>query len=210
MNIDVLTCTNGRPLCLELCKKWVSKQTYGKINHVIAEGKEIWDNMIDGLSRCTGDAVVIFEDDDYYPKDWVEICAKELESNDIFGQYLTYMYHVGVGGYGKKRSSNNASALHSTSFKSKYIKTFINIIEECKKENNPFIDVKIWDHVKKDKFVQLDVRKVISMKGMPGKSGYSLKHKPYWAMKDVDYHKLKCWVGEDSQTYIDIIKSHVV
>jgi hypothetical protein len=100
--------------------------------------------------------------------------------------------------------------LHATAFKSEYINLFINIINECKKNNDPFIDVQFWNSVRHYKTKQINVRKVISIKGMPGKNGYSLKHKPYWAIKDINHEKLISWVGDDSAAYIEVMKNYVV
>ena len=210
MNVDILTCTNGRPECLALCRRWVDQQTYKKVNHVIAEGGEIWDNMLDGLARCQGDAVVIFEDDDYYSPDWVEICVRELERADLFGQKRAFMYHAPTGGYADKIPTNGYSSLHSTAFRSSLKTLMADIVQDTKADNDPCLDGPLWHKFGGPKHT-IDVRKVITMKALPGKAGYSPKHQANRYSKfDRDRSVLRLWAGDEAaDIYTRMIREHL-
>lgn len=213
MNIDILTCTNQRPICLDLCKSYVKMQTYANINHIIADGGEIWENMLNGLSECKGDAVVIFEDDDFYPPDWTSLCVKYLNTFDIVGQRLAYMYHVPTGNYGIKVPSNGHSSLHSTAFKKDLIPFFVDIIKEHQLAKDPILDKDLWQKSTHLKQYLIDSKSVITMKSMPGKKGYSLKHNPNRLPHHDDSNRsvLRRWVGDaHAENYLRIINEHLV
>lgn len=200
MKISVVTPTKDRPWCLELCKKYVDRQTYKVHEHIIVGGGGLYENMYEALSRVTGDAVVIFEDDDWYDKNWVAKCVENLGSVDLFGQGLFHYYHIPSSGYILKNVDHVHAPLHATSFKSSLISRILSL-PKAFKNKKPLFDKVIWemDEIKKkticDKFV-------VSLKGLPGLKGYSSSHrKEYFKTFDTKRTIIKEWIGDDIILY---------
>src|SRR6478735_6684213 len=42
----------------------------------------------------TGDVVIFWENDDWYAPNWIETCAKELETCQLFGEGRAHYYNV--------------------------------------------------------------------------------------------------------------------
>lgn len=203
MKVSVVTPTKGRPLCLELCKKYVDRQTYKVHEHIIADGKSLYDNMNDALLKVTGDLVVIFEDDDWYDPKWVETCVNNISNGyDLFGQGKFFYYHLPSGGYIKKDAIFPHAPLHATSFKSELISSILSLPRSFKNQK-PLFDKCIWNmdakkHTIIDKFV-------VSLKGLPGTAGYSSAHSDkYYQYFDKNRNILKDWIGSDVELYKSI------
>lgn len=193
MKITALTCSTGRPECLELCRSYVARQTRKVDEHIVQEGGDFWQNMRAGLARCTGDIVVIFEDDDWYAKDWVEQCVTGLIDTDLFGQKRICNYHVITGGCEWLPPKHGNCAMHSTAFRSSMLESIKKLPQH---EGKPQLDVMLWSlPVRKRK---IDTLSVVAMKGMPGLGGYSQAHSPdHYVFFDKDGTCLRWLVGEE-------------
>lgn len=203
MKLSALTCSTGRPEALALCKLYVQRQADPVFEHVVAEGGTFWQNLFDGIKRVSGDAVVLFEDDDWYPSDWTIHCEEGLTRALLFGQDRVFNYHVPSGGYEEVVDSKH-SPLHATAFASSLIPLLMSICELglSGPDAKPSLDRALWS---------MPVRKlrshhahVISMKGMPGKVGYSVAHrKDHYRTFDADRSILFEKIGEDRALYAD-------
>lgn len=90
------------------------------------------------MSRVTGDVVVIFEDDDYYSKGWVQWCVEALENCVAAGDSHTHYYHLTSGRY-RVTKHPNRSSLACTAFKRSQIPL---LIEACSRDQG--IDLRFW------------------------------------------------------------------
>lgn len=213
MKVSVITPTKDRPQCLELCKKYVQRQTYKVHEHIIAEGKDLHGNIQDALKKVTGDIVVIFEDDDWYSQNWVELCVRGLETSNLFGQGLFAYYHIPSGGYFLEEISVLHAPLHATAFRSEIIDDILKI-DDVRRGTKPILDVYIWNTIKnkprtinsvRSNVSTINTREVVSLKGLPGLAGYSPSHNQnFYSKFDVDRSVIKSWIGCDVDNYISM------
>lgn len=197
MKMSVLTCTNNRPEALALCEFYVERQMSDVYEHVVVDGGGFWENMKKGLEIVDGDAVVIMEDDDWYPPDWVAWCEAALMKFELFGQRDIFNYHIPSGGYEHVVPKRGNAAMHATAFRASLIPEILAIPKD---EGKPRLDVAIWQlPVLKTKTDEL---RVISMKGMPGTKGYSDAHeRSHYRRFDRDGSVLKSKIGTDAELY---------
>jgi hypothetical protein len=74
--IGTVTLTYDRPKFLAWCKKRISEQTLKPSVSIFEEGEgTIAEKYIKGITRCINwgcELIILIEDDDYYPKDYIE------------------------------------------------------------------------------------------------------------------------------------------
>lgn len=198
MKVSALTCSTGRPECLELCQCYVERQTRQPDEHVVQEGGDFWQNMDAGLRRCTGDLIVVFEDDDWYDSRWVARCVEELAHCELFGQDIIWNYHAPSGGYETVRPKHNNCPMHATAFRKELTPRVLDLIANHGKHK---LDVDVWstECIR----IKTALRYVVSMKGMPGTRGYSFAHdQKHYRSFDLDGTLLASWIGrEEAATY---------
>jgi len=207
----VFTPAAQRPEALRLCRRFVAKQTYPIHEHIIQRGGTLAENLIVGLPKVTGEAVVIFEDDDYYTRRWVEWCAGALERHQAAGDGHTHYYHLRTGGYRRGPARKNTASLCCTAFRTEQIPR---LIEECYR--NHLIDHRFWDSLN-EAGVPVKIRQdatpmVVGIKGLPGTPGMGKGHRAshYASHSTIDNLQtrviLRLLVGEDlSRQYLELM-----
>ena len=140
--VSVFTPTSGgRPEALKLCCDYVDRQTCTIHEHIIEEdGGTLAENLKVGLPKCTGDIIVVFEDDDHYKPEYVEWCVMMLEDRDLVGEGISRYYHMPTGNYIEHHTGPHRASLCNTAFR----RDLVPLLAECAVENLVGIDARFW------------------------------------------------------------------
>jgi len=130
--VAVVTPTRGdRPEFMALYRDMIAAQTVRPAEVIVAdfppkiEGNDQRDRVTWGVEQaeqrgCTH--VLVMEDDDYYPPDYIETVLNEWGSQELVGGYYYDIYHIGVQKYLNYHADMNygtgikGAPLHSTGF----------------------------------------------------------------------------------------------
>jgi hypothetical protein len=203
VKITAITCTFERPAALELCRKYMARQTRQPDQWIILDGPE---PMIEKLlnafeaGKIEGEKIVFMEDDDFYRSDWVEWCERMLEKYELVGEGMAIYYNVRKRWWSQCNNHTHAS-LCQTAIRRSMFETLCNIIRA---HNCPWIDTQLWK-IECDKMLSCSHRRVIGIKGMPGKAGYSREHHkfdPQGCVRDPSLKKLFELIGPDASAYL--------
>lgn len=206
MKITALTCTYQRPEAFELCKKWMARQTRQPDQWLILDGPEpMREKVVQAIEKnlIEGDAVVFWEDDDFYKATWIEWCEKYLSKYEIVGQGLALYYHVGRRWWSCCGNTRHAS-LCQTAIQRSMLKPLAILIKAF---DNQFFDTRLW-RLERTRYLHLPTtepeRLVIGMKGLSGTVGYSHEHKTVIPPKvNLDPALVKLWslMAKDATNY---------
>lgn len=153
------------------------------------------------LDRVNGDAVVIWEDDDWYGPKHLEACARGLSAAPVYGCGTLNYFNVQHKCWIAMR--NIGSALCQTAFRSEQIPAMRKAAQDAHGANDFGIDRRFWG-------LRANMAKgeqtVIGIKGLPGTKGLGIGHRPKsrpgrsWN-KDPSMSRLKEWIGSDVENY---------
>ena len=163
-------------------------------------------NNLTAIDYIKYDKIIIFEDDDYYSRDYCKWAYNKLNKHDLVGQINNRVYHT----TGRYFTFNNIdhSSLACTAFNKNILPIFKDI---CSDLNRPSIDLYLWRKTNKfniNKNLDPNQNNFISMKGMPGRSGQFITHNPdiYKYLNDtIQFDVAKEWYKDDFDKYIGII-----
>ena len=94
-----------------------------------------------------------------------------------------------------------------TAFRSAVIPSVENC---CKLRSSAFVDSRLWK-MKIRKSLFADRRLVVGIKGMPGRKGIGVGHRPgYTYIRDQNWLKLRQLIGGDANYYIQLKKDGVI
>ncbi len=94
MKVSVVTATKDRPEALSLCKRWVDHQTHEVHEWVVIEGREYREGLVLGAEKAQGDAIVIFDDDDWYSPHYVARIVERMDLYDVVAALWSAPYHI--------------------------------------------------------------------------------------------------------------------
>lgn len=162
-----------RPQFLERCVEQMNNQTVKLHKHYIIDYKPLNDecDLIPRfkkgieLAKADGiDFIFIFEDDDYYPNDYIEKTYKH--GFDIIGYSKTIYYHLGLKGI-KEMDHKNRSSLFCTAFKINALDSFT-----YPNDKEPYLDIHLWKYaIKNLKYYLCKEPVAIGVKHGIGKAG---------------------------------------
>ena len=176
----------------------------------------IYENLRAAADLVEGDKILFIEDDEYYAPNYVEEMAKRLDEHELVGIKHSRYYHLPTGGYRMFLSQAHAS-LAQTAFRSSFLPTFKEFMgmDHCAE----FLDVRLWTQVRSIRAQTIGKLKTncrghlffdetplyVGMKGMPGRAGYGVGHKPHtYVTHDKDRNLLRQWIPQDHGIYLDI------
>jgi hypothetical protein len=144
-----------------------------------------------GLQQIEDDAarVLVLEDDDVYLPGHVLSIVKHLDSFDLVGERLAKYYNVRTRRYRELPGMRHCS-LASTGLKGPAIGKLLDIVET---PGAVLIDAKLWVSFTGRKR-QLRTANVVGIKGMPGRGGIGVGHRPTFGKTDV-HGKFEAAVG---------------
>lgn len=173
------------------------------VNYVINDASDgirhsnLVNNLLGTVDKIIGDQIIIIEDDDWYGRGYLHVVLLNLLSHDVVGLGNPIYYNYYDSSYLPRKRTNHAS-LCNTAFNRKCLDKFKEALEEMKDINRLF-DVQLW---KKFRQAELDCflfyrdpTYFIAMKGLPGRQGIGLGHKPNRKfIKDEGRKKLRKWM----------------
>lgn len=228
----VITPTGDRQEALNLAIKMMNKQTIkpdmwiivddGKeksnlqkidCNHKVVrcspmDGFSIVRNIREAISLIPSNdcKLVIWEDDDYYPPQYLEHINKVLEFNNFVTAQNLYYYHVGLRKYYNVNLKEDMSSLHSFAMTGICLEYFSQFIEQIDR-NKIILDLSFLDYIKnKQEIVRYDNKEFhpIHITGIESKRfGCTQSHQILKISNDSNYKndhnakKLMEWVGDD-------------
>lgn len=229
MRITALTTACYRPEAWALVERYVARQTLQPAQWIVLDddtpktvctlGQEYhhWPEMsgrgslVRKIRRAVsgkmikGDAIVFVENDDWLAPDWLELCAKWLESFTLFGEGRALYYTV-RGRYWFEHVNLQHASLCSTAIRKD---GFAWLLEQTNNSECPFLDVRLWRRPPFSARVfdpyrdPQRRRRTIGIKAMPGRTGYGGGHKgrDRSAVDDPDLVKLRSLIGDDADAY---------
>lgn len=165
MNITALIPTRGdRAEFLDKAVSIVETQTV-KPKLIISKAPlGVTGNVRSGYEKVKDGLVFIFEDDDYYPADYIEQTLKHYNGEDLIGYNQTVYYHLGLKKY-RKMVHNNRSSLFQTAIKA-------GLHFDWPPNDVNFLDLKLWANPYFNKKL-INGHYAIGMKHGIGKTGGS-------------------------------------
>lgn len=228
--ISIITPTGYRAQALERCAYYISRQTIQPNEWIICDdgpdnfppighpsiylkrpltenkAKSFTGNVLNCLAHVNYHHVFIFEDDDWYSPHYIEHYMKNFPGNSLIGEAKAVYYNIKERKYRVNGNTNRASFCQ-TAFTSNFI-CKVKKLAELKRES-AFLDARIWNYARENnvRFKLLDTRFCIGIKGLPGRKGIGIGHRPGGSFhKDRDWEILKRRIGEDdAQYYIDLM-----
>lgn len=183
------------------------------------------ENLLAALPHVRGRAVAIIEHDDRYPRKYLEHALGRLFPTsgggggggaDLTGESVMRYYHVGQRRYWTNRQFG--SCLCQLTFKADHLHLFEWTIKRVMRtQAAKMIDYQFWWYAKR-KGLKLDMegltgetsggRGVVGIKGLPGRAGIGMGHRPAGAPNGVPWRDdpeaevLRQWCGDDAGNYL--------
>lgn len=203
MRISAITTTFGRPEAMVLAGRWLARQTRQPDEWIVSSSSReppglanFRENLVDGLQRCTGDLIVVVEDDDYYRPDHIEKAVEGIRGALLFGCGRQVAYDLR-----RRRYLDRVirfSPLCAVAFRREFVPT----VSEIALSMNPYLELAMWSRCEEGAAARSIEPTVIGMKGMPGSANVSSTDDigKKW-VDDPDAEKLREWLGEDVSAY---------
>lgn len=163
-------------------------------------------NLLAAIPKVRYDKVLFIEDDDHYSADFVAVMAAELENGvTIAGNRDTPYYHLPSRRYRMMMNQQYAS-LCQTAIRAEELPVLAYV---CK-EGGDFIDQRLWQRAgNRSLRVGLPTGRVVGMKGLPGRPGIGIGHRPdsrpqEWTA-DPELKVLREWIGSDIELYREFL-----
>lgn len=227
MLVSLLTPTGDRPFAFDLCERWMQRQDYqGEVEWVVVDdgptptpttGDQLvhrpipfWQqgqntqrrNLLAGLEICSGEVILIIEDDDWYAPAYVRTMVDLSRQAPLFGICCNCYYNVSFLTYTQFTNNRHAS-LCGTGFCRSELPIVREAIERAAGDH-VHIDMKIWG-MSKDSVLIADAAStplVVGIKGMPGRAGTADGHGiASYYKPDPDMVQLREWIGDDVKAY---------
>jgi glycosyltransferase involved in cell wall biosynthesis len=224
MKISVITPTADQPKGMALAEKYMARQTVQPHEWIVADdgiepaaltmgqthlvrprehegGKSLAQNVLAALDRVTGDVVVVWEHDDWYHPEHLEVCRIRLETAGATGSVNQRYYNVEHRAYIVMR--NVGSALCNTAFHADHIKLMRRAAQKAFDKGSIGVDRNFWDMLPAPEKDIHRIDTVVGIKGLPGRKGLGMGHRPdnRWR-KDPQGHVLIDWIGRDAENYV--------
>jgi hypothetical protein len=226
--VTIITPTHDRPAAFALCEKWMGRQIYGMDNvhwivsddgknpvhtnmgqtHVYSGPRDpgpesLARNILDAIPLVDSELIIMVEDDDYYPADYIIDIVHKLEFSEICGSIWQRYYNLKTRQWKMMRNGANA-CLCQTGFRRNLLHKLAEACEAAMKEHSFHIDQQLWKRASHRNLFFVG-SEVIGMKGLPGEKGLGAGHKPDRSWKsDPELVKLREWVGGDVKEYRDL------
>lgn len=224
MRISVITPTCDRPAGIALAERYMARQTVQPDEWIVADSgqlaapltmgqrhirqpmppgaRNLASNIIALLDAVRGEAVILWEDDDWYAPDHIEACIEGLCSQAAYGCATLRYYNVAHRMH--IRMSNNGAALCQTALRRELVPDLRAAAVAAHAANDFGIDGRFW---RPRRHMARGAQTVIGIKGLPGTPGLGIGHRPKLAggrpwQSDKDGNVLREWIGADAESYL--------
>lgn len=223
MTITIITPTADQPRGIELLETYMKRQTIQPDQWIVADdgdvpatltmgqthlvakrehegAKSLASNMLRALEAVEGGAVIICEHDDWYAADHIEMCLRQLSGYDATGSVWQRYYNVEHRVARVMR--NIGSTLCNTAFQSALVPSMRKAAQTALERNSIGVDALFWQSVPSGNVHEVNT--VVGIKGLPGRKGLGMGHKPpdkHWT-RDPEMVILQEWIGSDWRNYV--------
>jgi glycosyltransferase involved in cell wall biosynthesis len=164
-------------------------------------------NMLHGLDLATSSKILVMEDDDCYLPGYLDDMFRRLEGSWAVGTVWQKYYHLPSRSYRIFR--NRGSALCSTGFAEALKPDMKAAAKHCLSSGCKGLDAFFWSRLmrsgRKLDIFEPEQDLMIGMKGMPGRSGIGVGHRPKKFKKDPNLSILREWVGPYFDDYKEFV-----
>lgn len=228
MKLTAFTAHFDRPAAWPLCETYLERQTRQPDQWLILDSSpnpitprlpcdylhrpdlpKMQDKVVYAIENnlIKGDAVVFWENDDWYRNDWLAWCEKQMERGyEIAGEGNIAYYNVKSRWWSECGNARHA-ALCQTVVHRDFLPTVANCIKSF---DSAFFDLRIWQ-VEASKYLFMprcpEERHLVGIKGIVGangSTGYSGEHRdvmPKGNHPDPALMQLFRWIGQDAADY---------
>lgn len=224
MRVSLLTPTCSRPVAFALCEKYMRAQTAEFHEWVVADSgtepvvptmgqvhlhrpmeagaRNLAKNVMDGLDACTGDVVILIEDDDAYLPNHIAACLAGLKRAPAYG--CNRLLYVNVAHRCWVQMANRGAALCQTAVRRELVPALRAAAEAAYAANDFSIDGRFWAP---RKHMANGPQTVIGIKGVPGTPGLGIGHRPKskagrrWR-PDPQLQALRILIGDAVENYL--------
>ncbi len=231
--LHVLTPTGGRPEGLALLGQYLGDQTWTEpLRWIVVDdcdppsagfapgcGIEVevvrpawrWQpgqntqaaSMAAGLARVPrGATLLVMEDDDAYLPDHIETMVDALQFADLAGEGGARYYNVATRRW-KEIPSNRHASLAATACRGAALQR----LREVCAAGSRRIDLDLW-HTYPGAQALVGSRNVVGIKGMPGRGGIGVGHRPDFGTPDPSGGVLVDWLGRERAKAYDAFRRH--
>lgn len=222
MRISLITPTCDQPMGIMLAEQYMARQTVQPHEWIVADdglvpahltagqkhlvrkrvydgGQSLASNMLAALEAVTGDIVVVIEHDDWYAPNHLQVCVDRLKNAQVTGSGWQRYYNVQHKSY--RLMKNVGSALCNTAFRAGLVAKMQECAHKAFKRQTIGLDRMFWESIKTGQDVH-DVNTVVGIKGLPGRLGLGIGHRPdgRWT-SDPGMATLREWIGDDVENY---------
>jgi hypothetical protein len=216
--VTLITPSSDRHFCIARCEEYVRRQTYkGPLQWIVAEDSPDKYNLTCGqihihrksspdkvtsflgniktlLPEIEYEYILIIEDDDWYSPEYIKLYKSRLDRYELVGEGPARYYNVQERRYrlcgNVSRASFCQTALRANQLPALYLSI---------QKQNAFVDARLWDK-KCSKFVFQGDCHCVGIKGMPGKRGIGMGHRPLKRLSlfnsDPKMETLERWIGK--------------
>lgn len=224
-NISVLTCTGDRPICFRLLERWMKQQTVKPSQWIVIDDGKIPTeptmdctyvrrepkaddpkqtlnvNMKTALPLVDGEKLIIWEDDEYYAPQYIEIMSEKLNKSSVVGICKSKYYYLPTYHYYVHPNIDHAS-LAQTAMRDSF---FYNLEQAI--QDDPFMDLRIWRKAIEENNALLfhdgnERCLYVGFKGLAGRRGIGSGHRGI-GTSDPQQRILKQWIPNDYTFYMD-------
>lgn len=224
MRISVITPTADRPRGIELCERYMARQTVQPHEWIVADGGQtpapltlgqvhlhqpsppgaanLAGNILRALDAVTGDVVIVVEDDDWYRDNHLAACVMGLKRWPAYG--CNRLLYVNVEHRCWVQMANRGAALCQTAFRTELISEMRKAAQAAIESNDFTIDGRFWNGRRQ---MATGPQTVIGIKGLIGTPGLGIGHRPKskagrrWH-PDPQLRFLRQHIGADVENYL--------
>jgi hypothetical protein len=198
--LTLLTCTGGRPQAFALLERWIAEQFYLSdyewlvvddcepatpltMGQIAVPAAKVWKpgdpqsltaNVLTGLRASSGEKILFIEDDECYLPGYLSSMSAALDHAIMAGQTPAMYYNVAYRCWRRLANGRHAS-LCQTGIRSDLL---YHAIDLCARTSGPFLDLTLWGDLGFVGSLSRDQTDVVSIKGMPGRPGIGVGHRP--------------------------------
>lgn len=224
-DLTLITPTGGRPEAFALCERYVGRrETDLKIQWIVVNDfddaphlmatdivrptprwqvgdKTLGRNIQAAAEHIKSDFVLFVEDDDWYSPKYFDYYYNQLQKYSMFGQGAAKYYNVATRQYMIHTNQKHASLCQTGIRTNELLKNL-----HCFTGDYPFHDLALWK-IDCSKLIEPVSTLCIGIKGMTGRQGLGMGHRNDLSVsKDKKCVKLREWVGDDADSYINFYK----